>query len=191
MKAVVRVIAATNRDPKQAMERGTFREDLYYRLSVFEIVLPPLRERKEDILLLVDAFLAELAASVGRPAAGLSEDARDRLLGYHWPGNVRELRNAIERAVILCEGGLISSEHLPIAIGQARYVPPPAPALLVESTSVFPAEGIKLETVERDLLNKALAKANNNKSQAAKLLGLPRGQFYSLLKRHGLTDAKR
>jgi two-component system NtrC family response regulator len=191
LKADIRVIAATNRDPKLAMERGTLREDLYYRLSVFEIALPPLRDRRDDILLLVDAFLTELAKSVGRPAAGLSEDARDRLLNHHWPGNVRELRNAIERAVILCEGGLITSEHLPIAIGRSRHAPPPAAALVVESPSTFPAEGLRLEAVERDLLHKALAKAGNNKSQAAKLLGLPRGQFYSLLKRHGLTDAKR
>jgi two-component system NtrC family response regulator len=196
-KADIRVIAATNRDPKEGIARGTFREDLYYRLSVFEISLPPLRERKDDILVLADAFLTELTKSVGRPAAGLSEDARDRLLAYQWPGNVRELRNAIERAVILCEGGLITSEHLPIVIGQARHVPAPAAAVAaavavaVESMSAFPAEGIKLEAVERDLLNKALAKSGNNKSQAAKLLGLPRGQFYSLLKRHGLTDAKR
>jgi two-component system NtrC family response regulator len=190
LKADVRVVAATNRDPKQAMERGAMREDLYYRLSVFEIALPPLRERKDDILLLVDAFLAELAKSVGRPAGGVSEDARDRLLAYHWPGNVRELRNAIERAVILCDGGLITSEHLPVTLGQMRP-PPPAAALAIESVASFPAEGMTLESVERDLLRKALAKAGNNKSQAAKLLGLPRGQFYSLLKRHGLTDAKR
>jgi transcriptional regulator with GAF, ATPase, and Fis domain len=207
LKADARVIAATNRDPKVAMERGQFREDLYYRLSVFEIALPPLRDRRDDILLLVESFLADLAKSVGRPAAGLSEDAKDRLLGYAWPGNVRELRNAIERAVILCEGGLISSEHLPIAVGQARSAP--APAVVPAAAAVpaaapapagnggehagasLPGRGLKLDDLERDLLNKAMAQANNNKSQAAKLLGVPRGQFYSLLKKHGLTDAKR
>jgi two-component system response regulator HydG len=201
LNADARVIAATNRDPKVAMERGQFREDLYYRLSVFEIALPALRERRDDILLLVESFLADLAKSVGRPAAGLSEDAKDRLLGYAWPGNVRELRNAIERAVILCEGGLISSEHLPIAVGQARSAPAPA---VVPAATPAPAGnggqhagaslsggGLKLDDLERDLLNKAMAQANNNKSQAAKLLGVPRGQFYSLLKKHGLTDAKR
>jgi two-component system NtrC family response regulator len=188
--ADVRVVAATNRDPKQAMERGTLREDLYYRLSVFEIVLPPLRERRDDILLLVEAFLDDLAASVGRPAAGLSEDARDRILAYNWPGNVRELRNAIERAVILCEGGLIASEHLPISVGQTRPAAAAAPAVAT-SAPAFPDEGLRLEAVERDLVYKALAKASNNKSQAAKLLGLPRGQFYSLLRKHGLTEAKR
>jgi transcriptional regulator with GAF, ATPase, and Fis domain len=200
LKADARVIAATNRDPKLAMERGQFREDLYYRLSVFEIALPPLRERRDDILLLVESFLADLAKNIGRPAAGLSEDAKDRLITYSWPGNVRELRNAIERAVILCEGGLISSEHLPIAIGQTKI---PVPAVIASPIPVAPVAsekgpvgasvpgGLKLQDLERDLLNKAMAQARNNKSQAAKLLGVPRGQFYSLLKKHGLTDAKR
>ena len=199
LKADARVIAATNRDPKTAMERGQFREDLYYRLSVFEIALPPLRERRDDILLLVESFLADLAKNIGRPAAGVSEDAKDRLLSYSWPGNVRELRNAIERAVILCEGGLISSEHLPIAVGQTRTPAPvatpsaaaPAPAGNGAPAAASGPGGLKLDDLERDLLNKAMAQARNNKSQAAKLMGLPRGQFYSLLKKHGMTDAKR
>jgi transcriptional regulator with GAF, ATPase, and Fis domain len=193
LKADARVIAATNRDPKAAMERGQFREDLYYRLSVFEISLPPLRDRRDDILLLVETFLADLATNIGRPAGGLSEDAKDRLLSYHWPGNVRELRNAIERAVILAEGGLITSEHLPIAVGQTK----PASSTIVvaapaagEGSATLPS-GLTLDALERDLLNKAMTQAKNNKSQAAKLLGVPRGQFYSLLKKHGLTDAKR
>jgi transcriptional regulator with GAF, ATPase, and Fis domain len=193
LRADARVIAATNRDPKEAIQRGTLREDLYYRLGVFEIALPPLRERREDILLLVDTFLTDLAKNVGRPAGGLSADARDRLLSYSWPGNVRELRNAIERAVILCEGGLISSEHLPIAIGQVRPgAAVPAPTSTTEELALtLPPGSLKLEAFERELLVKAMAKAQNNKSQAAKLLGVPRGQFYSLLKRHGMTDAKR
>jgi transcriptional regulator with GAF, ATPase, and Fis domain len=190
LKSDARVIAATNRNPKEAMERGAFREDLYYRLSVFEISLPPLRERPEDILLLVDGFLAEIAKSIGRPAAGISEDARDRLLAYRWPGNVRELRNAVERAVILCEGGLITSDHLPNTIVQAARSTP-ADARAIESSAALPAGGVRLGDVERDLLMKALESAKQNKSKAAKLLGVPRGQFYSLLRRHGLTDAKR
>ena len=96
------------------MQRGEFREDLYYRLGVFEIALPPLRERLDDVLELADAFLAEIGETVGRPAAGISREARDQLLAYAWPGNVRELRNAIERAVILADGGFIRSEHLPM-----------------------------------------------------------------------------
>src|SRR5262249_26562086 len=104
LRADVRVLAATNRDLKAAGAHGRFPEDLYYRLAVFDIALPPLRERPEDILLLVDAFLGEIGRSVGRPAAGVSGEVRETLVAYRWPGNVRELRNAIERAVILCEG---------------------------------------------------------------------------------------
>jgi transcriptional regulator with GAF, ATPase, and Fis domain len=189
LKADIRVIAATNRDPRLAMERGALREDLYYRLSVFEITLPPLRERAEDILPLAEAFLQDVGAGIGRPAAGISEDARDHLIRHTWPGNVRELRNAIERAVILCEGGLVTSEHLPITV--ARAEPGAAHAAAAESIDRLPAGGLKLEAVERDLIQKALASARNNKSEAARLLGLPRGQFYSLLRRHGLTDARR
>ncbi len=113
-RADIRVIAATNRDLHAAMRRGEFREDLYYRLGVFEIALPPLRDRREDILELADSFLEEIGEMVGRPAAGISRDAKDQLVAYGWPGNVRELRNAIERAVILADGGYIRSEHLPV-----------------------------------------------------------------------------
>ncbi|MGE0639431.1 MAG: sigma 54-interacting transcriptional regulator [Thermoanaerobaculia bacterium] len=188
LKADVRVVAATNRDPRRAMERGEFREDLYYRLSVFEIHLPPLRERPDDILVLAEAFLEEIGASIGRPAAGISEDAREQLLAHSWPGNVRELRNAIERAVILCRGGLVTREHLPLSLARpvAQTVAIAAPA-----AADFPVEGVALGAVERELLQKALARAGNNKSRAAKLLGLSRGQLYSLLRRHGLTEARR
>jgi transcriptional regulator with GAF, ATPase, and Fis domain len=179
LKADIRVVAATNRDPRRAIEAGAFREDLYYRLNVFEIHLPPLRERPDDVLLLAEAFLEEIAETIGRPAAGLSEDAREQLLTHSWPGNVRELRNAIERAVILCDGGLVTREHLPAAVSRT------------DGGSAAASDGLPLGAVERDLVVKALAKAKNNKSHAAKLLGLTRGQLYSLMRRHGLTDAKR
>jgi transcriptional regulator with GAF, ATPase, and Fis domain len=197
LRADVRVIAATNRDPRVAMERGTLREDLYYRLNVFEIALPPLRDRPDDILVLAEAFLDEIGRSVGRPAAGLSKDAQDRLLAHPWPGNIRELRNAVERAVILCEGGLITGEHLPIALTTAAKpaagaVPaqPARAAAPAEPSRAIPPEGVNLEAIERDLIEKAMALAQNNKSVAAKLLGLPRGQLYSRLKRHGLDRGK-
>jgi DNA-binding NtrC family response regulator len=170
------------------MERGTLREDLYYRLSVFEIALPPLRERPDDILPLAEAFLKEVGDSVGRPAAGISEDAREQLTRHTWPGNVRELKNAIERAVILCEGGLVTGDHLPIMVAAARSR---AAAVDIVPISRLPSGGVQLEAIERDLIRQALANAGNNKSQAARLLGVPRGQFYSLLRRHGLTDARR
>src|SRR5207253_2453894 len=106
-KANVRIIAATNCDLQKAVERGDFREDLYYRLQVFDIALAPLRERKADIMPLCHAFLLEIAKSFGRPPAGLTREAKEALLRHDWPGNVRELRNALERAAILCEGGPI------------------------------------------------------------------------------------
>jgi transcriptional regulator with GAF, ATPase, and Fis domain len=185
IRADVRVVAATNRDPRQAMESGAFREDLYYRLSVFELHLPPLRERPEDVLVLAEAFLEEIGASVGRPAAGISEDAREQLLAHAWPGNVRELRNAVERAVILAKGGLVAREHLPLAL--VREGRPPAAV----RASPAVAAGAKIAEVERTMLLDALARAEQNKSRAAKLLGVSRGQLYSLLRRHRLTEARR
>ena len=183
LHADVRVVAATNRDTRLAMERGTLRDDLYYRLSVFEIPLPPLRERAEDILVLAEAFLEDIGRGVGRPAGGLSKDARDRLLAHAWPGNVRELRNAIERAVILCEGGLVTSAHLPITVAATTTAARP--------DAVPPGKGVSLEVMEKEMIQKAMAQAKNNKSEAARLLGLARGQIYSRLKRYGLTRAKR
>src|SRR6185295_18925025 len=115
-----RVIAATNRDLHKAMERGTVLEDLYYRLNVFQIRLPPLRDRRADIVPLSEAFIGEIGRSIGRPPAGLSRDARTALMDYHWPGNVRELRNVLERAAILCDGGLIATEHLALSRGAGR-----------------------------------------------------------------------
>jgi transcriptional regulator with PAS, ATPase and Fis domain len=112
LKANIRVIAATNRDLRKAVERGDFREDLFYRLQVFDIQIPPLRQRTADILPLAEAFLQDFGKSFGRPPAGLTHDAKDALLRHTWPGNVRELRNTLERAVILCEGDLITAEYL-------------------------------------------------------------------------------
>ena len=185
IKADIRVIAATNRDLHAAMQRGGFREDLYYRLGVFEIALPPLRERLDDILELADAFLAEIGESVGRPAAGMARDAKEHLLAYTWPGNVRELRNAIERAVILADGGIIRSEHLPV--GQPR---PPAASENGGAVAPFPAGGVNLEAIERSLVVKALTQARHNKTRAAKLLGLTRAQLYSRIEKYGLAETE-
>jgi transcriptional regulator with GAF, ATPase, and Fis domain len=117
LKANIRVIAATNRDLRKAMERGDFREDLFYRLQVFDIRIPPLRERRPDILPLADAFLQEFARSFGRPPAGLTHDARDALLSHDWPGNVRELRNALERAAIPAKGNSSTMSTSPWGLG--------------------------------------------------------------------------
>jgi transcriptional regulator with GAF, ATPase, and Fis domain len=185
LRADIRVIAATNRDLHGAMRRGEFREDLYYRLGVFEIRLPPLRERLDDILELADSFLTEIGETVGRPAAGISRDAKEQLLGYAWPGNVRELRNAIERAVILADGGLIRSEHLPVT--PPRQAAPPAETV---ASTVFPAGGVNLEALERSLVIKALHQARHNKTRAAKLLGLTRAQLYSRIEKYQLAETE-
>ena len=179
-RADIRVIAATNRDLMAAIRRGEFREDLYYRLGVFEIALPPLRDRPEDILELADGFLEEIGRSVGRPAAGIARDAREQLLAYHWPGNVRELRNAIERAVILADGGEIHGGHLPVTAARA-----PAE---VPGTAAFPPGGVNLEAIERALVVQALAQARHNKTRAARLLGLTRAQLYTRIEKYGLAE---
>jgi transcriptional regulator with PAS, ATPase and Fis domain len=172
IKANVRVIAATNRELRRAMERGDFREDLYYRLQVFEIRLPPLRERPEDILPLSDAFLRDIGHSFGRPPAGMTREARQALLTYRWPGNVRELRNVLERAAIVCEGGLIAPEHLSFQQDDR-----PAPAV---STNV--------KTMERQMIEQVLREAGGNKSKAARKLGLTRKQLYVRLRQYETVD---
>jgi len=185
LKADVRVIAATNRDLSTAITRQTFREDLYYRLNVFQIHIAPLRDRPEDILPLAESFLEELGKTMGRPAAGISRDAREWLLSYPWPGNVRELRNAIERAILLCDGGLITREHLPTPVDRSDSHP--AGNGSSGPVALLPHNGLDLATVEKDLLEKALSQAKGNKSKAARLLGLTRAQLYSRIEKYGVS----
>src|SRR6202040_3163836 len=148
VKANVRVIAASNRDLHRAVAEGSFREDLFYRLQVFDIRMPPLRERRGDIPLLTDAFLQEFNRSTGGSSAGLTKDALEILVGYEWPGNVRELHNALERAAILCQGGLITGEHLSL-----------------RSTSVVaPRRPPNLSDVERQTIEQVLQESDGNKS---------------------------
>ncbi len=195
LKADVRVIAATNLDLKVAMTRGAFREDLYYRLHVFAIHLAPLRDRPEDILPLLEHFVEELGPVVlGRPAAGISREAREHFLAYSWPGNVRELRNAVERALILCEGGLINPEHLPWRAEASQSAPPiplAAPAAHAAPPGLaggdFPPHGVDLEEMERTLIENALKQAGHNRSKAARLLGLSRSKLYTRMERFGLA----
>jgi transcriptional regulator with PAS, ATPase and Fis domain len=175
-KADVRVIAATNRDLKKAVDRGDFREDLYYRLQVFDIRIAPLRERGSDILDLSDAFLHEIGRSFGRPPAGLTRDAREALLEHDWPGNVRELRNALERAAILCEGGLITADHLSL---QRRVRPP-------DAAPGEPSELSDLSLVERETIARVMRDTGGNKAKAARRLGLSRTQLYVRLRRYDL-----
>jgi two-component system response regulator FlrC len=185
LRANVRVIAATNRDLAAAVGTGAFREDLYYRLNVFEIPLPPLRERRDDILPLSQAFLADIGRSFGRPPAGISLEARRLLLDYHWPGNVRQLRNALERAAILCDGGLITCEHLSLP-ARARLAGSDATVAIVPTPAGTAASGADLKTLERQAIERALGEAGQNKSRAARLLGLSRTQLYVRLRKYGL-----
>ena len=170
VQANVRVIAASNRDLQAAVADGSFREDLFYRLQVFDIRLPPLRERRGDILLLADAFLQELNRSTGCSSAGLTPDARELLVGYEWPGNVRELHNALERAAILCEGGLITGDHL--SLRSANVVAPRRPR--------------HLSDVERQTIEQVLHECEGNRSKAARRLGITRTQLYGRLRKYGL-----
>jgi transcriptional regulator with PAS, ATPase and Fis domain len=171
VKARVRVVAATNRDLRKAVVRGDFREDLFYRLQVFDICIPPLRERPADIVPLCEMFLLEIGKSFGRPPGGLTHDARETLLAHDWPGNVRELRNALERAAILAEGGLIQPDHL---------------ALHSRSKASGGQTTTNLGTIERDTIERVLRDTEGNKSTAARLLGLSRTQLYGRLRKYGL-----
>ena len=172
LKANVRIVAATNRDLRQIVEKGEFREDLYYRLHVFEIRIPLLCERKDDIPLFTDAFVKDIGRSLVRPPAGLTEEAEAALMAHDWPGNVRELRNVLERAAILCEGGLIGTEHLSLCSRRTVTVPVPATT--------------DLGTVERQMIERVLLETRWNKVKAAKRLGLTRTQLYGRLRKYGL-----
>jgi transcriptional regulator with PAS, ATPase and Fis domain len=173
VKANVRVIAASNRDLQSAVAEGRIREDLYYRLHVFDIRIPPLRERRRDIPLLIDTFLQEFNRSTGCSTAGLTPDALKMLVGHEWPGNVRELHNALERAVILCAGGLITGEHLSF-----------------RSTNVVAPRRLPyLGDVERRTIAQVLSETDGNKSKAARRLGITRTQLYCRLRRYGLERA--
>jgi transcriptional regulator with GAF, ATPase, and Fis domain len=187
LKTDARIVAATNRDLARGMAVGQFREDLFYRLNVFSLRLPPLRERREDLLPLAEAFLSDVGRSLGRPPAGVSREAREALVAYHWPGNVRELRNVIERAAILADGGLIAAEHLALHVGASPPpIAPPPPPPADAPAPVGSAPTGELGTVERAMIEQALKDARFNKSAAAKRLGLSRAQLYVRLKRHGL-----
>ena len=189
LRADVRVIAATHRHLQTMVERGTFREDLFYRLHIFAIALPPLRERPDDVLPLAEVLLEDISRQLGRRAAGLSREAAPRLLAYPWPGNVRELRNVLERAAILAGGGLITSEHLAlptlVPLSSASVSPRLSRTEVPEQPGPLgPPQ--TLPDVERVMVEDALVRARYNKSQAARTLGLTRAQFYVRLKRHGL-----
>jgi two-component system response regulator AtoC len=196
LRTDARIVAATNRDLLKGTTNGQFREDLYYRLNVFAIKLPPLRDRRDDVLPLTQCFLEEFGRAFANPPAGISREARQLLVAYHWPGNVRELRNILERAAILCDGGLITEEHLALPAVVHRSAPPaeaaapdanaPSAAADAGRSPVIAAEG-DLMSVERAMIENALQQARFNKSKAAKTLGLTRHQLYIRMRRHGLS----
>jgi len=162
IKADVRIVAATNRDLERAVRDGKFRDDLYYRINVFPVVLPPLRERRSDILLLANHFVEKYTARIGHPVRRISTSAINLLMGYHWPGNVRELENCIEHAVLLCNEGVIYGRHLP-------------PTLQTPGAADRPAEGCmkqQVDVLERDLIIEALKRHNGNVTAASRELGI-------------------
>jgi Nif-specific regulatory protein len=166
----VRVIAATNRDLREFVREGRFREDLYYRLSVFELYIPPLRDRGTDMELLVNHFLEHFKRQHGRPNLTLSPDAREKLLGYSWPGNVRQLRNVIDSAIVMCDGNVI----LPDDLG------------LRDATSSEQLESLRIDYWERKLIQEALKRTSGNIPEAARLLGLGRATLYRKVEEYGI-----
>ncbi len=187
LEADVRLIAATNRDPECAVAEGRLREDLYYRLAVFRIHLPALRERGDDVLLLADYFVRELGAKMGKPEPGLNREARDLLLAHSWPGNIRELQNAIERALILAQDELIAAEHLALVARRPRDegVPATAPAVAAPPTETAISTLIIAEQ-EKRLIVEALRRTGGNKTRAAAALGLSPTQLLRRIRRFGL-----
>lgn len=175
----IRIISATNRNLELLIQNNSFREDLYYRLNVVTIGVPPLRERKEDILLFADYFIDLYAETQGKTKMTLSEKVKQRFNSYHWPGNVRELQNVLQHAVILCEGPVITVEDLPpyLRHGQDNQAKPNHADLNLRTV---------LDQTEKDTILLALEQAHNNKSLAMRLLGIHRRSFYDKLKKHGV-----
>jgi Nif-specific regulatory protein len=172
----VRLVAATHRDLEAAIRDQTFREDLYYRLNVFQLFLPPLRERKADILLLADHFVEKYAVAHGRDVRRIANSAIDMLMAYHWPGNVRELENCIERAVLVGEGGVIHAHHLPPTLQTAEASGTFLAAPLEEAVAAY----------ERDLLQDALKSARGNRARAARLLRTTERIFTYKVRKYGI-----
>jgi len=177
----VRVICATNRDLKEEIRRGRFREDLYFRLHVFTIVLPPLRERREDVPLLVHHFIEKFNGETGKRVQGVTPAALATLQGYAWPGNIRELRNSLERAMILVDGDVIGEEHLPPDLQATR---PEAAMLRVPL-------GVPMEKVEKEYILASLQKNGGNKARTAEVLGISEKTLYNKLNRYAAEARER
>lgn len=188
--ADVRIIAASHRNLLRAVEEGQFREDLYYRLAVFTISLPPLRERPDDIQAIADALLAKIIKNIALPTRRLSPEALNALRAYSFPGNVREMRNILERAAILAEGETIGVEHLALGKGLPIQAGPSTPKSLADSLlrQGLPEGGLKvaLEEIERAMIERALALAHGVQAEAARQLGMAKSDFFYRLQKYGL-----
>ncbi|RKY33643.1 MAG: hypothetical protein DRP68_01705 [Candidatus Omnitrophota bacterium] len=185
VKVDVRIIAATNQDLKKAIKEGTFREDLYYRLNVIPIYVPPLRERKDDIPLLVEHFLKKSTQRVkNKKVVDISKEAMDIFLEYDWPGNVRELENVIERAVILCKKDRIEKDDLPDFLKEIK------PCFPVSSSTKRKIAPLKeaLKSSEREIIENALRECGGNKKKAAQILGINRTTLYNKMRELGISD---
>ncbi|MQA29339.1 MAG: GAF domain-containing protein [Luteitalea sp.] len=176
IRANFRLVAATNKDLEQAITGGEFREDLYYRLNVFAIYVPPLRERKPDLLLLADHFLEKFAREHGKAVKRISTPAIDMLTSYHWPGNVRELGNVIERAVVVCDAHVVHAHHLPPTLQTAEASGTALTSTLRDSMTAF----------EKDALQDALKSARGNRAKAARLLGTTERIFNYRVRKYGI-----
>ena len=179
----VRVVAATNKKPLSAVEDGRFREDLYYRLNVLGIAMPPLRHRAEDIPALVDAFIQEFNAKYDRSVSGVTETSMKRLVEHAWPGNVRELRNTIERAVVASDSDSITPDYLVLGPASATS----GVAASAPDSVVLPV-GSTLEWAERELLLRTLASTGNNKTRAADILGITPKTLHNKLQRYAAEE---
>src|SRR5256712_466275 len=180
----VRVLAATNKVPEEAVARGELRNDLYYRLNVFNIHMPPLREHKDDVPELVQSLLEDMNRKHGRKVAAVSEAVFNLFHGYSWPGNVRELRNTLERAVIVCDSAVIETKHLPPGFGQITVR-----TSAEDPDAVRLGVGTTVEEAERLLILKTLEATNNNKTRAAEILGISLKTLHNKLKEYGSVAA--
>jgi len=188
IKIDVRIIAASNRDLLQCVKEGTFREDLYYRLKVMEINLPPLKERIEDIIPMAKLFIDQNNKEFSKKIRGISEEAQKLLINYDWPGNVRELKNVIERASILCLGEIIDVEHLAIELQnmpRKEVIPELSEEKIEEDTDS--SESLSLQEVEKTHIIKTLKQFNGNKSKAARVLQISRSTLREKLKQYGIS----
>jgi DNA-binding NtrC family response regulator len=183
----VRIIASSNRELKKMVEEGKFRQDLFYRLNVITITLPPLRDRGDDVMLLCRYFVNDYNARFGKNVSGLTPEAERILSRYHWPGNVRELKNLVERAMILEEGTQIGAEALPIDITEST--PHGVDALVPDIA--LPDKGTSLEKVEEELIRQALSRTRGNQTRAAKLLNISRDALRYKMKKFQLQEEGR